>query len=90
MKKTLLILTSLVFLAGCQASSHNTGNITNGGSSAESVQDSENTNKHPKGTERNGHTALSATASDVAYVAIIVVLGASIIGLVSLLFPRSE
>lgn len=87
MKKTLLILTSLIFLVGCQASSHNTGNITNGGSSAESVQDSENTNKHPKGTQRNGHHPLSATTSTVAHVALIALLGVTVIYTVALLFP---
>ncbi len=48
MKKTLLILTSLVFLAGCQSSSHNTGNITNGESSAGYSQDSGTSKELPK------------------------------------------
>ncbi len=79
MKKTLLILTSLVFLAGCQASSHNTGNITNGESSAGYSQDSGTSKELPK-------DRANANAEDVAVNVIGgVVFGGLIILLVLLL-----
>ena len=71
MKKTLLILTSLVFLAGCQASSHNTGNITNGGSSAGYSQDSGTSKELPK--DRANATTNQVLYS--TYIGAILVLG---------------
>ncbi len=74
MNKILIIITSLVFLTGCGTSSYNTGNIANGGS-AESVQESKTTDKHPKDTQK-------ATASDTAGN----VIGGVIVGGVVILF----
>ena len=78
MKKTLLILTSLVFLAGCQASSHNTGNITNGGSSAGYSQDSGTSKELPK--DRANATSAGDAVATVLGVGV-VVLFALLLGL---------
>ncbi len=71
MKNILIIITSLVFLTGCGTSSYNTGNIANKRSSAESVQESKATDKHPKGTRK-------ATGNDPVGV-VIGVLGVTVL-----------
>ncbi len=78
MKKTLLILTSLVFLAGCQASSHNTGNIANGGSFAGYSQDSGTSKELPK--DRANATSAGDAVATVLGVGV-VVLFALLLGL---------
>ncbi len=83
MKKILIIITSLVFLTGCGTSSYNTGNIANGGS-AESVQESKTTDKHPKGTQK-------ATVNDaLASATVTVILVTVIITLVALVYEFSK